>query len=134
MCCDDVVFILFAAIKNRQVHRNISIATIQGSQWLMAEQAEDGKWVDVHTTGNVVATLRLVGYSLNETKSCAKQFSKAAQFFAASKDEIQRAEGARLAYVIMGLNALCKDPSDFMGMNLTARLLKDMAEFPKGEV
>ncbi len=111
---------------------DISRAINQGSRWLTNEQDADGKWVDVHTSANVIATLKLLGYGIDDGKSCAQTMTRAANFLLAANTTIEKEHGGRLAYIIMGLKALCKDPSDFNGMNLLTRLMEDMKNYPKG--
>ena len=110
----------------------LSKGLIQANRWLIEAQEEDGKWIDLHTTGNALAVLKMIGYDMNENKTCSKTFEKAAIYFTENKYDIKQAIGGKLAYIIMGLNALCKDPSNYNSMNLTKHLLEDVINFPKG--
>lgn len=105
---------------------------IQANKWLIEEQDNDGKWIDLHTTGNALAVLKMIGYDATKSDGCKQTFQKASEYFMMNKYQIMRAYGGRLAYIIMGLNALCEDPSKYYGMNLTHHLLEDVMNFPKG--
>ena len=89
--------------------------------------------MDLHTTGRALATLKILGYDMDETKSCAKPIKRAAKYFRKSRSDIDAARGGQLAYIVMGLQALCEDPGDYEGMNLTKNLLQDLMHFPKGK-
>ena len=118
--------------KSRILHTKISKALVQTSRWLINEQEHDGKWIDLHTTGNVLAVLKMIGHDMSDYNTCSNTFKKASDYFMANKFGIKQAYGGRLAYIIMGLNSLCKDPSNYHNMNLTDNLLKDVISFPKG--
>ena len=87
----------------------------------------------MHTTGNVLAVLKMIGHDARQDDTCSNTFRKASQYFTMNKFTIKRAIGGQLAYIIMGLNSLCEDPNDYYGMNLTNRLLEDVLNFPKGK-
>ena len=80
----------------------------------------------------MLATLKILGYNMNETKSCAKPIKRAANYFKKSRSDINTAHGGQLAYIVMGLQALCEDPGNYESMNLTKNLLQDLMYFPKG--
>jgi len=123
----------YCDFKSRILHTKISKALVQTSRWLINEQDHEGKWIDLHTTGNVLAVLKMIGHDMNDYNTCSNTFKKASDYFMANKFGIKQAYGGRLAYIIMGLNSLCTDPSNYNNMNLTDNLLKDVISFPKGE-
>eukprot|EP00794_Sanderia_malayensis_P017497 gene17496-19247_t len=124
---------MIAVIKERDVFARITRTVNRGTKWVLDEQEADGKWLNLHQTGNTIATLKLLGHDLEESKSCKKTFATAAKFFEKSKGEVLRTHGGQLAYVIMGLKALCQDPRWFHGADLTTRLLEDLRNYPKGK-
>ena len=99
---------------------------------MLEAQDDEGKWLDAHTTGYALTVLKLIGYDLDEENTCSKTFQKAAKYLKGVKGDIKEAHGGELAQIIMGLNALCEDPSDYQEMNLTDNLLQDVNNFPKG--
>ena len=89
--------------------------------------------MNLHTTGNVLAVLKLIGHDLTGVDTCSRTFEKAEQYFMLNKFEIKQASGLKLPYLIMGLNSLCKDPSNYHSINLTKNLLEEVMAFPKGK-
>lgn len=74
----------------------------------------------------------MLGHDLHEKNSCSKTFKKGAKLLNTHEYYVKRAYGGNLAYIIMGLNALCKDPGEHMKLNLTKRLLRDVINYPEG--
>ncbi|XP_057294509.1 uncharacterized protein LOC130623023 isoform X2 [Hydractinia symbiolongicarpus] len=115
-----------------QQMKNISTSVAKAVEWLRKQHIQN-LWFDVPTSSWILQSLHLAGFA-HENKHCMKTIQSAmTQIDAAPIDDFISLSGGKLALLMIGMRASCKDVKNFKQRNLINILRKKMYAFPKGE-
>ena len=121
------------------MHADLTRAVVRSSDWLRQYYQDNNSFIRPHTASSMMIPLRLSGHSADTLLSDFKNSSSFSidETLRDYLNEQNRTHGnliniptGRLAYIIHGVVAICKDPEDFYGHNLSVPLLYGIKRFP----
>ncbi|EDV27622.1 uncharacterized protein TRIADDRAFT_53510 [Trichoplax adhaerens] len=123
---------------DRRILVQSSQVVARATNYLLAHQRATGGWGSITLTSQVVIALRL-GSGINvarmvNSSSAVSSLSIDEYYVSVIKNDMYQANSSitpgQLAYIVMALHAMCKDTSQFFGMNLNQKLMNNLEDYP----
>lgn len=132
----DVLYFTFQG--NHTLHGKLAESAVQVSNWLREHYGDDVTRLKPHVTSSMIVALRLAGYmphtimsdfKNNHSYSVVDHLKSYLDNQKTQNKTISDLKSGHIAYMCQAVSALCYEPGNFFGHNLTDALLKAFNSF-----